>query len=172
MESAAGGYGTVTLPLAGEHQVENLATALVCAEQVAECVGLELTPALVRAGLKRVTWPGRLQLLQETPPVLLDGAHNPQAAAALAAFLGKAREGRPLGLILGVCADKDVEHVIAPLAPLVSRAWTVPTPSERSWPPIRQPPYREYIAVGSETSRPSHESPTPRLRRPASESTR
>ena len=73
-------------------------------------------------GLSTVFWPGRLDLVQVEGRggLLLDAAHNPAAATALAAFL---REAHPAGLpiVLGVMDDKDVDGIVAALAPCATR---------------------------------------------------
>src|SRR5207245_60730 len=69
------------------------------------------------AALARTQWPGRLErvVIEGAPPLLLDGAHNPAAARALAAYL---RDAVPFVLVFGVMADKDVEVLTRILFPL------------------------------------------------------
>ena len=76
----------------------------------------------VRSAFDRVTLPGRFELVGSSPPVILDGAHNPQAAAVLAGAIADAwpdSERRPM-LLLGVLADKDAAGIVAALAPVVA----------------------------------------------------
>lgn len=105
----------VRTPLVGRHQARNVALALVGA--------LELgvpAEAAVRAAAT-VRWPGRLERLAHGDGwLVLDGAHNPEAAAALARAL-RTLEGRVPVLVLGVSADKDVAAVAGALAPLAER---------------------------------------------------
>lgn len=104
----------VPLPLHGAHQADNAACALAAVEAF---LGVPVDPGRVRAGLGRVRSPGRLQRVVRPgqPDVVLDGAHNPHAARALAAALPTVTGGRRLTLVLGVLGDKDVESLVREL---------------------------------------------------------
>lgn len=105
-------------PLVGRHQRENLALAVAAA--AAFC---PLTEEAIRKGVASVRWPGRLQSVQREGlrPLLLDGAHNPDGARALAAWLDEAGLAQRVDLVFGGLADKDLEEVFAPLGPRVRR---------------------------------------------------
>jgi dihydrofolate synthase/folylpolyglutamate synthase len=79
--------------------------------------------------------PGRLQVLDEDPPTVLDGAHNPAAARALRDSLPEVFPGGPLAIVLGVLEDKDAARMLATLLPLCERAWFTAPPSPRALPP-------------------------------------
>lgn len=72
--------------LRGKYQAQNAATALVAMDLLVEC-GVPVDRAIVKKALADVTWPGRLQLLPGSPPILLDCAHNPMGARSLADYL-------------------------------------------------------------------------------------
>src|SRR5262249_54776133 len=72
----------------------------------------------VRRGLATVDWPGRFQVLQRHPILIVDGAHNPGGAQALAASLRAYFPHQALTLVVGISADKDQEGILAALAPL------------------------------------------------------
>lgn len=91
-------------PLPGAHQRANLAVAVLLLEE-AQAAGLPVDLEAVKAGVARTRWPGRLQALPGRPSLLVDGAHNPAAARALAAEL---RKGPPFVLVFGAMTDKDV----------------------------------------------------------------
>lgn len=101
-------------PLPGAHQRDNLLVALRLLEE-AGAFGLRVDLGRAARGLSRVRWPGRLQRLPGRPPLLLDGAHNPAGARALAAHLHTLG---PFVLLFGVMADKDVRGLAAELFPL------------------------------------------------------
>lgn len=102
-------------PLVGRHQATNVALA------AAGALRLGVTPEQITRAVARTRWPGRLErILHEGRWFVVDGAHNPQAAGALAATLAEL-EGRVDALVLGMSADKDVEGVLAPLVPLARR---------------------------------------------------
>ena len=98
-------------PLAGEHQVENAATAAIAAAKLG--MGAEA----IEQGIARTEWPGRLEQVSEHPEILLDGAHNPAGARALAAYLDRFYSGRRVRMIYGAMRDKAVEEVCAILFP-------------------------------------------------------
>ena len=114
-------YDSLSCPLPGRHQLDNAACALAALE-LAEARGLAVGEEAVREGLRVVRWPGRLELVSRRPDVWLDGAHNPQAADALAAHLTalSARRGSAvpgcLILVVGMMRDKDRKGVLSRLA--------------------------------------------------------
>lgn len=98
--------------LPGEHQIENAsATILAC-----RYLGID-TPE-IQSGLSTVTWPGRLEFVSQNPDFVLDGAHNPAGAAALAAYIHRFCAGRPVWIVYGAMRDKAIEEVTAQLFPL------------------------------------------------------
>jgi dihydrofolate synthase / folylpolyglutamate synthase len=108
--------------LAGHHQLDNAACALAVLESV-EGRGIPVSESAMRRGLQSVQWEGRLELLEQGPVLLLDGAHNPAAAEVLAehvaAWLAERPEAR-LILVLGMMRDKDHGRFVEPFYPLVS----------------------------------------------------
>jgi dihydrofolate synthase/folylpolyglutamate synthase len=107
-------YHHARVALAGRHQATNAAVA------VATLHGLwqpqQPPPESVYAGLAGVVWPGRLQVFDERPLVLLDGAHNRESAQALATALAELLPpAAPLTLILGISRDKDLPAIATPL---------------------------------------------------------
>ncbi len=107
--------------LAGRHQAENLAQALVVAAALAEEGWDRLTHRAMARGCRACRWPGRLEEvpLPDGGRVLLDVAHNPGGAAALAAALDDLDE--PVDLLFGVLAEKEAEPMLAHLAPRARR---------------------------------------------------
>ncbi|MDQ3334351.1 MAG: Mur ligase family protein [Myxococcota bacterium] len=106
----------VSLP--GEHQRQNAAGALAALDHL-EALGVaKLDDAGRAAALAHVVHPGRFEVIEGWPRIILDGAHNPHGAAALAAVLRGMGE-RPV-LILGVSEDKDARGIVAELAPVAS----------------------------------------------------
>jgi dihydrofolate synthase/folylpolyglutamate synthase len=110
--------------LLGAHQAGNAAVALALLDVLDERFGLALPEAALRHGLAEVRWPGRLELLDGSAlglgRVLLDGAHNPAGAAALARALADLGLRRPT-IVFGAMRGKDVRGVLAALAPLEPR---------------------------------------------------
>ena len=100
--------------------------------------GWRIDDDAVAAGLRDAVWPGRFQhVVSDGADVYVDGAHNPDGAAALKAALESSGARRPFGLIAGFCGDKDVLAHLRILAPDVSAGWSVPIRNERSLDPER-----------------------------------
>ncbi|HSL04800.1 MAG TPA: folylpolyglutamate synthase/dihydrofolate synthase family protein [Nitrospiraceae bacterium] len=114
-------YDGLTCALDGRHQLDNAACALALLEAAAP-QGIAVTAGAVRAGLRAVNWAGRLEVVDRRPTILLDGAHNPAAATALADFLthtDHSHQSRPVVLVLGMMRDKDHRGFVEPLRGLV-----------------------------------------------------
>ena len=101
----------VSCPLAGEHQVENARTA------IAALGLLGISPEAIQRGIAQTRWPGRLERVAESPEIILDGAHNPASARALAGYLDCFYEPQRVWLIYGAMRDKAVEEIAAILFP-------------------------------------------------------
>ena len=107
------------LPLLGEHQVQNATVALAALDIVVERVaGLGLDGGAIRRGLAEVQWPGRFQVINRRPTVVLDGAHNADSALKLRQTVEQVFPDRRRILLLGVTAEKDVGGIIQALAPV------------------------------------------------------
>ncbi len=108
--------------LLGRHQAENAAVSLALLDALAERWGATVDESTVRDGLAAAQWPGRLELLDGTRlgvgRVLLDGAHNPAGAAALATALADLGLHRPT-IVFGAMRGKKVAAVLRALAPLM-----------------------------------------------------
>ncbi len=101
--------------LPGRHQIENAAAAILCCREL----GIEICH--IQAGLTNVKWPGRLEVVSRKPDFVLDGAHNPAGAAAVAAYIREFRADRPVWIVYGAMRDKAIEEVTAELFPLAQR---------------------------------------------------
>ncbi len=98
----------IACPLAGAHQIENARTAAVALSQ------LNVSPQ----GIESAKWPGRLQRIASNPDVIVDGAHNPAGARALAAYIRQFFPTEPLTLVFGAMRDKAVQEMAGILFPL------------------------------------------------------
>jgi len=108
-------YDDLFLPLMGEHQAVNAATAIAAAERAGP-LAERLTPERVRRALAQVRWPGRMELLAGRPDMLLDGAHNRASLERLLEGLAQHFPGRRLVFVFASAADKDVDGMLAALA--------------------------------------------------------
>jgi dihydrofolate synthase/folylpolyglutamate synthase len=108
------------IPLLGYHQVINAAVAYAALHVVREA-GISLDEAAIRQGFRTVSWPGRFQILSRSPAVLVDSAHNRDSALRLRIALDDYFPGKPVTLVFGALADKDIPGMLAELLPRVSR---------------------------------------------------
>ncbi len=111
--------GTFRTPLVGVHQADNLAASLRALEALIGC-GWDIDPVSAQEGLMTASHPGRFEVLEGKVPVILDGAHNPDGAEALAGTLAAVMEGsRPVALA-GFSSDKPFQRMIGIIAPHIS----------------------------------------------------
>jgi dihydrofolate synthase/folylpolyglutamate synthase len=110
----------LTIPLLGDHQLDNAAVAVASLEVLA---GSEagITPVTVAQGMSQVDWPGRLQVLRHNPLFILDCAHNADSAMKLRESIGRYFEFDDLLLIVGTSKEKDLAGIVAELATLPAR---------------------------------------------------
>jgi dihydrofolate synthase/folylpolyglutamate synthase len=130
------------IPLLGTFQPSNALLAAAAAR------ALDVAPAAIRAGLGRARWPGRFEVLRaQGGHVVLDGAHNPAGARALAASLAEWFGATPLTLIFGAFRDKDAAGMLAPLAARARRVILTAPSSPRAAAPDA---LRAHVPVGPE----------------------
>ncbi|MDP9056602.1 MAG: bifunctional folylpolyglutamate synthase/dihydrofolate synthase [Pseudomonadota bacterium] len=130
-------HGSLTLPLpvlAGAHQADNAALAVAMLRHQSVVI---VSPDAMASGIRAARWPARLQRLSPGPltallpgrTIWLDGAHNANAAAALAVALADIlSDGAPLALIFALMANRPLHDVLGALAPIVAEAHIVPIP--------------------------------------------
>jgi len=121
-----------TLSLLGDFQQENAAVAIATAATLYENGHAWATPAAVHAGLAQTQWPGRMEILQREPPVVIDCAHNPYSAETLAHSLKTWFPNTRWLLVFGASNDKDVPRVLEALLPLCERVWVTHSHHPRS----------------------------------------
>jgi len=120
IEGQGDSYG-LTIPLLGEHQLENAATAVAAIEALASR-GVTIPKQSIVDGLTKVHWPGRLEVLSHKPIFVVDGAHNADSARRLKEALEQYFDFERMILIIGASSDKDVAGIIGELAPLATVA--------------------------------------------------
>jgi dihydrofolate synthase/folylpolyglutamate synthase len=101
-------FSGIVCPLAGEHQVDNAVTAALALR------ALGVSPD----GIKDAHWPGRIEHVSPNPDIILDGAHNPAGARALARYLERFYGGRRIWLVYGAMRDKAIDEVAGVLFPV------------------------------------------------------
>ena len=119
----------VACGLLGVYQPGNALLAAAAARELGADEGA------IRAGLRGARWPGRFQIFRRDPLVILDVAHNPAGARALAASLRAYFPGRLVSFVIGVLADKDAGGILAALRPLAARVILTASANPRAAPP-------------------------------------
>jgi len=123
------------LGLRGIHQRENAGAAVAAARAIALAGARDRIEAAIPAGLAAARWPGRLEVVSERPLIVLDGAHNPDGAAALASSFAACWPGVRPQLVFGVLGDKERLAMMEALFPLAAGIHLCPPPSPRAVPP-------------------------------------
>jgi len=130
-------WKTMRTALSGSYQVDNAALVLGASEILNQS-GANLSEDIIRQGLSENRWAGRLEVVRTSPYVILDGAHNLDAAKHLAAFLSGQLSGKNITLVVGILDDKPYEAMMAALLPVckkvisLSRILTAPCPRKSS----------------------------------------
>ncbi|KQZ25209.1 bifunctional folylpolyglutamate synthase/dihydrofolate synthase [Microbacterium sp. Root553] len=128
----AGEYTEEYLPQYGAHQGHNAALAVAAVESLIGGGAQRIAADIVSEGLQGATSPGRLQLLGIAPTVIVDAAHNPHGAAALAQAMDDSFDFDEWGVVLGVLADKDAAGIVATLVPTAAHVFATAPESERA----------------------------------------
>jgi dihydrofolate synthase/folylpolyglutamate synthase len=126
-------YDDLFIPLFGEYAARNAAAGLVAIEAL---FGKALELDLVREAFVGLRSPGRLEIIERDPLLVLDGAHNPAGAEALSVALREAFLWERLHLVLSTSANKDVGGIVLPLAPLADAVYLTKNNSVRSADPL------------------------------------
>jgi dihydrofolate synthase / folylpolyglutamate synthase len=124
-------YDELFIPMFGEHVVRNAAAAIVAVESF---LGYRLDEDATKTAIGALRIPGRLEVVARSPLVVLDGAHNPAGAEALARALVEAFTWSRLHVVLAVSSNKDLDGVVAALAPMTDVWYPAQNESVRSFP--------------------------------------
>ena len=135
LQGLGGIYPEIFLPLSGAHQADNAALALAAVEAFFGAgAGKQLDTAAVEDGFAAVSSPGRLERVRTSPTILVDAAHNPHGAAALARALAEEFSFARLVGVLAVMADKDVDGILRALVDSFDDVVVTVNSSSRSMP--------------------------------------
>ena len=124
-------YEDIFLPLYGVHQSTNACVALAAVEAFA---GVRLDDEVVRRAFANVDSPGRLEILHRDPTVIIDAAHNPHGAHALAQTLAHEFDFESIFGVVAILGDKDVIGVLTELEPVIDRLVVTKSSSDRAMP--------------------------------------
>lgn len=121
----------LTLPLLGEHQMKNAAVVMACVKEL-RGRGWTISDEALQKGFASVSFPARMEVLSESPLVLLDGAHNPEGTAALAKAVKKYVTKKRMIGVSGMMADKNVREAVRKLDGVMEKVFTVAPDSPRA----------------------------------------
>lgn len=121
----------LTIPLPGGYQPENASIAIK-AVSLALRSSKSFDSGKARRGVGLIKWPGRLEKISDNPLFIIDAAHNPEAAEALAGFLKNRYKNRKLIFIIGIMADKDIKGVLKPLLHIADKVVFTAPSNERA----------------------------------------
>jgi dihydrofolate synthase/folylpolyglutamate synthase len=127
-------YEELFLPLYGDYQGQNAAVAIAAVESFLGNGTVPLSDDVLAEGLAEATSPGRLQLIGIEPTVLVDAAHNPHGARALAGAMTEYFDFTEIAVVIAVLGDKDAHGVFAELAPIATRFHVTRSQSDRATP--------------------------------------
>jgi dihydrofolate synthase/folylpolyglutamate synthase len=127
-------YADLFLPLYGDYQGQNAAVAIAAVESFLGGGTVPLSNDVLAEGLAEATSPGRLQLIGIEPTVLVDAAHNPHGARALAGAMTEYFDFTEIAVVIAVLGDKDAHGVFAELAPIATRFHVTRSQSDRATP--------------------------------------
>ena len=120
----------INLPLIGPHQIGNLSVTLAIIDELST-LGYEISIDNIKTGIEKTTIPARVEILSKEPLIILDGGHNEDGASALEKTLISYVD-RPITLVIGVMADKEVDRVVEHLAPHAKRVVTTKPSNPRA----------------------------------------
>jgi dihydrofolate synthase/folylpolyglutamate synthase len=135
IRGVGGDYEDLFLPMHGEHQAHNLAVAIAATEAFFGGGEDRLDVELVRSAVAAMDSPGRLEVVRRSPTVVVDAAHNPAGAAAVAETVLEAFSFTRLVGVVGVLGDKDAEGILDALEPVLDEVVVTRTTSPRAMGP-------------------------------------
>jgi len=117
----------VTITMAGSHQIENAVLALECIQTLNQ-IGYTVTKEEIQQGFLKTRWNGRFTVIKKEPYVVVDGAHNPDAALKLKQSIEMYFPEQGKIFIMGVFGDKQYDRIAKILTPLAKQVYTIETP--------------------------------------------
>ena len=135
VQGRAGRYDRMFLPLLGAHQAQNAAVAIAAVETFLGDGSQPIVRDVLQEGLAAATSPGRMQIVASAPTLVVDAAHNPHGAAALAAGLSESFRFSRLVAVLAVLTDKDAAGIVRAVADVVDDFVVTSAPSDRATDP-------------------------------------
>lgn len=125
-------FEALEIKLAGEHQIKNAFLALTALKAMKDHLNITIRRDAIYAGFEQTRWAGRLEVICQSPMVIIDGAHNVHGAKSLSSALAKYLPGRRLKGLIGVLGDKDFAGILDEMVPFLESAITTVPDSPRA----------------------------------------
>ena len=119
-ENHVANFKKFSIPLIGDHQVENATTVIAAVEKLRE-IGWEIPDKAIEVGFQTVDWPGRMEIVRKEPLILVDGAHNLDSFRKLKNVIEQYLPGKKIILLFGASEDKDILGMIKIIKPVINR---------------------------------------------------
>ncbi len=142
--------GSYYIPLLGHFQQENATTAVAALHILQERGFHRVAPAAVREGLRSVEWPGRMEVMNVDPLIVVDCAHNPYSTEVLRKALREWFPGRKWVVIFGASADKDIAGMLEALKPITDYLIVTRSDHPRAATPVELADLAASVGVGAE----------------------
>ncbi len=125
-------YKKLKIPLAGDHQIENVKIAVRVAEILSNR-GYNINKEEISRGIRKTKWEGRIEWVRSKPPIILDGAHNVSAMRALSKYLSLLRkQNYEIRVIFGAMKDKDIDGMMRTISPSADSVYLTKLEMERA----------------------------------------
>lgn len=142
--------GAYYIPMLGRFQLENATTALAALHLLCERGFSRLTRDAAQEGLRTVKWPGRMEVLNTDPLIVVDCAHNPYSTEVLREALREWFPGRKWVVIFGASADKDIAGMLRALQPITDYLIVTRSEHPRAATPVELADLAASVGVGAE----------------------
>jgi dihydrofolate synthase/folylpolyglutamate synthase len=140
--------GWIRLPLIGDHQLDNARTTFAVVNELQE-QGVKISTTAIKHGFEQVDWPGRLEILQKNPLVIIDGAHNPDSFRNLTKTIKDYLPERKVIFVLGVSEDKNIRTMIRIIKPVIDTLIITKSTHPRAMEPEKIRELAEIIGIPS-----------------------
>ena len=111
-------FTDISIPLLGDHQIDNAMTAYACIEELIN-QGFKIGSNAITEGFNKIKWPGRFEIINQKPLVIIDGAHNLDSFKKLSETIKKYLPQKKIILIFGASEDKAVKSMLTTIQPLI-----------------------------------------------------
>ena len=126
-------YKDICLQLLGSYQVSNTITTLMTIESL-KLQGYHISKEMVFKGLKNAKWPGRMEVIQQTPTIIIDGAHNEESATAFVKALSSIKKDAKVFMLISILKDKDYKRILDIIMPFAHTIIVTQSANNRALP--------------------------------------